>query len=207
MLLKAYIVILALLLPMSAQATDMVLTFQDESGKAVEDVVATLYPNGKPTPLPAAKPDATIVQRDLKFDPFILAIPVGTKVHLPNQDRVRHQVYSFSSAKRFSLELYGQNESRSVVFDKEGVAALGCSIHDAMVAFVKVVDTGLYGVAKSNGVVTFKNLPTGPLTIKIWHPYQNTPEAEQIINLVVPEQGSVQQTVKISLRAMRKRGT
>jgi plastocyanin len=197
----------AMLLAQPARATDMMLTFQDETGKPVGDVVVTLYPNGKPAALPASRPEATIIQRNLKFDPFVLTVPVGTKVNFPNLDRVRHQVYSFSDAKRFSLELYGQNESRAVVFDQQGVAALGCSIHDAMVAFVKVVDTGLYESAKADGVVSFKNLPTGPLTVKVWHPYQNTPGAEQVVNLVIPERGSVQQTVKISLRAMRKRGS
>ena len=65
-------------------------------------------------------------------------MPVGATVSFPNRDKVRHHVYSFSAAKKFDLKLYGRDETRSVVFDKPGVVALGCNIHDVMSGFIVV---------------------------------------------------------------------
>ena len=61
-----------------------------------------------------------IEQNDVHFDPFILVVPVGAEVSFPNLDKVRHHVYSFSSAKRFEIKLYGRDETRKVTFDKAG---------------------------------------------------------------------------------------
>ena len=74
----------------------------------------------------------------MQFHPFVLIVPVGAKVSFPNLDPTRHHVYSFSPAKQFELKLFARDQSRSVVFDKPGVVALGCNIHDAMTAFIVV---------------------------------------------------------------------
>ena len=80
-------------------------------------------------------------QRQHQFHPFVLVVPVGANVSFPNFDPTRHHVYSFSPAKRFELKLFARDQSRSVRFDKPGVVALGCNIHDQMSAFIDVVDT------------------------------------------------------------------
>ncbi|HET6942615.1 MAG TPA: methylamine utilization protein, partial [Sphingomicrobium sp.] len=82
----------------------------------------------------------SVSQRDMQFHPFVLVVPVGAKVSFPNLDPTRHHVYSFSPAKKFELKLFAKDQSRSVVFDKPGVVALGCNIHDAMTAFIYVAD-------------------------------------------------------------------
>ncbi len=66
---------------------------------------------------------------------------VGATVSFPNLDPFRHHVYSFSPAKRFELKLYAKDQTRSVTFDKAGIVAIGCNIHDSMSAFIFVTDT------------------------------------------------------------------
>ena len=61
-------------------------------------------------------------------------------MYFPNSDNVRHQVYSFSPAKRFQLPLYAGTPAAPVVFDRPGVVAIGCNIHDQMSAYLVVVD-------------------------------------------------------------------
>jgi hypothetical protein len=66
---------------------------------------------------------------------------VGTSVHFPNRDSVRHHVYSFTPAKKYELKLYTGTPANPVVFDRAGVVPLGCNIHDRMSAHIVVVDT------------------------------------------------------------------
>ena len=107
----------------------------------------------------------------MQFHPFVLVVPVGAKVSFPNLDPTRHHVYSFSPAKKFELKLFARDQSRSVVFDKPGVVALGCNIHDAMTAFIFVSDTQFAARTGANGIAQFANAPNAPGRITVWHPY------------------------------------
>jgi hypothetical protein len=77
----------------------------------------------------------------MQFHPFLTGRPGRREVSFPNLDPTKHHVYSFSPAKRFELKLFAKDQSRSVHFDKPGVVALGCNIHDAMTAFIVVTDS------------------------------------------------------------------
>ena len=44
-----------------------------------------------------------MAQQVKQFLPGVLVVPVGTSVHFPNRDSVRHHVYSFFPAKKFEL--------------------------------------------------------------------------------------------------------
>jgi hypothetical protein len=107
-------------------------------------------------------------QRDKQFYPFLLVVQTGTAVQFPNFDTVRHHVYSFSPIKRFDLKLYSGTPAEPVMFDRPGVATLGCNIHDRMSAHIVVVDTPLFGKTDANG--QFKlDLPPGDHVLKLWH--------------------------------------
>jgi plastocyanin len=118
------------------------------------------------------RPKATMVQQFQQFDPFVLPIEVGTTVDFPNRDSFRHHVYSFSPAKSFELKLYGGDQTETVTFDKEGVVALGCNIHDNMLAYIDVVGTPYFVKTGIDGIGTISNLPAGSYTITVWHPDQ-----------------------------------
>lgn len=55
--------------------------------------------------LDAVTADATRDKIDKLFMPGPLEVQMGIRVHFPNHDHVRHQVYSFSLAKPFGLPL------------------------------------------------------------------------------------------------------
>ena len=117
-----------------------------------------------------------MAQKNITFAPHVLIVPVGSTVTFPNRDKVRHHVYSFSKPKRFDLKLYGKEETRSVVFDKAGVVALGCNIHDAMSGFVLVVDTPYAMQTDANGRAAITGVPAGAASVRIWHPTIRTPD-------------------------------
>lgn len=136
------------------------------------DAVVTAYPNAAydKSRIRFAWP-YRVSQHDMTFDPFVLVVPVGGEVSFPNQDTVRHHVYSFSPAKSFELKLYGQDETRTVRFDKPGIVALGCNIHDQMSAFIVVVDTPFAAKTDASGQATLRNLPGDQARLTVWHPY------------------------------------
>jgi len=114
---------------------------------------------------------------------------------------VRHHVYSFSAAKPFELKLYGRDETRKVRFDKPGVVAVGCNIHDSMVGFIRVVDTPYAGKSDAAGRVVVRDLPAGPATVTIWHPYAKAPRGEIVRQIVTPASGAARLSATLDLRA------
>lgn len=141
----------------------------DASGKPLGDAVVFLESREGRL---ASKPlvGVEIVQSKRQFDPRVLVVPVGTAVAFPNRDSVRHHVYSFSPTKTFELKLYSGVDANPVLFDRAGIAVLGCNIHDNMTAWVVVVETPYFGRSTSLGVVNMASVPPGNYRLRVWHP-------------------------------------
>jgi plastocyanin len=184
-----------------ARAVDVSFAITSARGGPVPDTVITAYPSGGSRGPLRADWAMSMDQRDLQFDPFVLIVPEGADVKFPNHDNVRHHVYSFSPAKTFELKLYGRDETRSVRFDKVGVVSLGCNIHDSMVAFIKVVDTPYAAKTDNAGQAILRGVPPGPAQVHIWHPYLKAADNELVQTVVVPASGTLQQAVRIDVRA------
>ncbi|MDN5781516.1 MAG: methylamine utilization protein [Luteimonas sp.] len=137
------------------------------NGLPAVDAVASLH---SVEAAAATKPaPAVIDQRDTQFTPRVSVVHVGSQIRFPNSDNVRHQVYSFSPAKRFQLPLYSGKPASPVLFDKPGVVELGCNIHDWMVAYVVVVDTPYHAITDKLGRASL-SAPPGRYRLRIWHP-------------------------------------
>jgi plastocyanin len=115
-------------------------------------------------------PTVTVSQVDKEFVPYVTAIPVGTLVRFPNHDNILHNVYSFSSAKKFQLPLYKDEPPEPITFDKPGAVVLGCNIHDWMVAYLYVVETPYYAKTDDKGRLELKSVPAGTYDLEVWHP-------------------------------------
>ncbi|MCU0932118.1 MAG: methylamine utilization protein [Serpentinimonas sp.] len=152
----------------AAAATSLEVTVRDSAGQPLAGAVVVLE---SPAARRAVQPleSASIAQRGKAFVPSVLVVPRGTPVTFPNQDTVRHHVYSFSEPKRFELKLYLGTPAVPVVFDKAGVVVLGCNIHDDMVAWVVVTDTPYYGTTNESGKVLLSGLPAGDYQLRVWH--------------------------------------
>src|SRR5205085_11106780 len=159
----------------------------DASGRPVRDAVVTLYPS-EGARQPHASGRYVVAQQGLQFRPFLTVVPVGADVSFPNLDPTKHHVYSFSAAKRFELKLFAKDQSRTVHFDRPGVVALGCNIHDQMSAFIVVTDSAWTARTNAQGVAAFADAPNAPGRLTVWHPYLRLPG------------GVVQQSVTASQR-------
>ena len=184
-----FAVLVALVAP-CARAADLQVQVHDAKGRPVRDAVVTYYPQGGGPSEPFRfEWPYRMAQQNLQFDPFVLVVPAGATVAFPNRDTVRHQVYSFSPAHPLELKLYGRDETRTVKFDRVGVIALGCNIHDSMVAFIKVVDTPFAAKTDAQGQVLLHGAPPGAGTLRIWHPYLKARGNELSEEVSLPQGG------------------
>lgn len=195
----------ALSLAGPAHAGDLVLTLTTTAGKPVVDAVVMVRTQGGPRTGPRMAGPLTVSQKDTQFHPFILIAPVGAEVTFPNLDPFHHHVYSFSKAKTFELKLYGKDQTRKVTFDKPGVVGLGCNIHDQMSAFIRVVDTPYAAKTGSGGQVTLRDIPAGPVTVTVWHPFLKAPGGELSTQATMPARGPVPIALSGDLRTPRMR--
>jgi plastocyanin len=145
------------------------------AGKPVPDAAVVLEPLA-PAPRQAPKnlPHAVIEQRGAEFSPYVTVVQTGTAVDFPNNDTVRHHVYSFSQPKRFEIKLYAGKPGQPITFDKPGEVVIGCNIHDWMEAYVLVVESAYFGKTGADGQVRIANLPAGRYRVQLWHPLQKT---------------------------------
>lgn len=186
--------LLAFSAPALASAATVTLDVRGPDGRPLADAVVTIDVPGHAPAVPRGP--YVMEQRAIAFQPHVLVVPVGASVSFPNRDQVRHHVYSFSRAKRFDLKLYGREEQRSVVFDRPGIVALGCNIHDTMSGFI-VVSASPYAVrTDAAGRAVLADVPPGPATLTVWSPAIRRPDNTLAQPIAVPAAG-VAKTIAI----------
>jgi hypothetical protein len=127
-------------------------------------------------------------------------VPVGAVMSFPNSDKVRHQVYSFSPAKKFELPLYAGREAAPVTFDKPGVVVLGCNIHDWMIGYVYVSDSPYFAKTVADGSATLNDLPPGDYQVRIWHPGLESSE-QATMQQVTVSAGATESQWRVALKS------
>jgi plastocyanin len=116
---------------------------------------------------PPAEP-AVIEQRDQAFVPHVTVVLQGTTVRFPNNDRVRHNVFSPSAPKPFNFGIYPPGAVKEMTFDQPGVVSLLCNIHENMSAFVLIVQNPYFARVASDGKFQIHNIPDGIYTFTLW---------------------------------------
>ena len=159
--------LLGVLCAPAALAGMVTVNVATRSGAAAADAMIVLDPLDATPPMHHEA--AIIDQINKRFAPRVSVVRTGTTITFPNSDRIRHQVYSFSPAKTFSLKLYAGSPNTPVIFDHPGLVVLGCNIHDSMLAFVAVVDSPYFAKTTDAGTVSL-NLPAGRYRLLAWHP-------------------------------------
>jgi len=110
-----------------------------------------------------------LVQKNKRFTPHILVVPVGAVVEFPNHDPFFHNVFSLFEGKRFDLGLYEAGATRTITFTKPGVSYIFCNIHPEMSAVIIVTKSPYYALSDTAGKVTISDVPAGRYQLNIWH--------------------------------------
>ncbi len=120
-----------------------------------------------------------IDQMNLVFVPHVLAVQKGTTVDFPNNDEVRHNVFSTPDCcNQFNLGTYDVGASKPVTFNEICEVPLLCNVHAEMSAFVVVLDNPYFGVTSKDGSFTIGNVPPGTYKLKTWHEKLRSEEHE-----------------------------
>jgi plastocyanin len=141
------------------------------------DVVVSLEARGL-SASPPAMPVA-MDQQGMKFIPHVLPVVTGTTVRFLNNDPVRHNV--FSPEGHYNLGNWPRGEIRDHTFDTSGVYTQLCRRHDAMEAFVVVLDTPFFSTTDPAGAFEITNVPPGDYTLVAWSETLKT--ATQIVTV------------------------
>lgn len=203
MKLKVVCTTLGLILGFAAPAhpAELHITVKDHKGKNVEDAVVLAVAMDPRTALHSKPPQDAVDQVDKQFVPYVKPVFVGSTVRFPNSDNIRHQVYSFSPAKKFELPLYAGGNAAPVTFDKPGVVVLGCNIHDWMIGYIYVADTPFFAKTGPLGTASIADLPPGEYRVRIWHPSMDRAEETTSRQIVVGSEPVVNADWQIGLNA------
>lgn len=183
--------VLALVCSGMTHAAGITVTVTDAAGLPVPDAVVYAEPAGGQT-LPKVARPAEIEQKGRRFAPLVTVIQAGTDVSFPNNDTVRHHVYSFSTPKVFELKLYSGTPGSPILFDKPGTVVVGCNIHDQMLAYIHVVGTPYFARTDAAGRARLDGIVAGKYGLKLWH-YKMTAPAQ------IQEQALLMTTVDTSV--------
>ena len=148
-------------------------------------------------PVPSDPETVTIEQRNSRFEPDLVVIPVGSTVNFPNFDPIFHNVFSLSRTLPFDLGFYPKSKSKSEVFDKAGVVQVYCHIHANMYAAIVVTDNPWYGKPDADGKVMLKDVPAGHYKAQAWHKVAGLYYAD----VDVPAKGRVQVDISVPVDA------
>ena len=159
-----------LLVAVTAGATGTikgVVTSAGETPAPLADAVVLI--DGPSTSTAAGAPHAVMDQKDQRFVPHVLAVPVGTKLDFHNGDTVFHNVNTAFAAEPFDLGLYKQGETKSVTVHVPGVRHIRCNVHPGMEGYVVVHANPHVAVTDAQGRYTITGVPAGSYTVRVWH--------------------------------------
>lgn len=141
--------------------------FAPVAGEAAATVVYFVPERGGARPRPGR---FSIYTQGKAFDPPHLVVPVGSTIAFPNNDPIRHNVFSATPGAAFDLGFYGEGESRERVFEQPGVVVVNCNVHHVMQAEVLVVPSVHQARVDAGGRFQLDGLPPGRGTLYLWHP-------------------------------------
>lgn len=196
----SFVLPLAASLAAALSGGELSLTVRTPKGDPVADAVVSLQPAGQTAPPPAPGTAVEIGQQGQEFSTSVTVVQMGTKVVFPNNDKVQHHVYSLSKAKKFELPLYNPGAADSFVFDAPGVVALGCNIHDWMLAYLVVVPTPYFAKTDAAGQARVQ-APAGRYHLELWHPRLALKQKQDID---LPESGDLPREFAVDLKPDRR---
>jgi plastocyanin len=169
--------------------------FKDFAGVVVWlESVSPAGRNTSPSP-----PVFEMKQKDKKFVPHLLAIPLGAAVAFPNLDPIFHNAFSNFNGQLFDVGLYKPGSSRTVRFQREGVVRVFCNIHPTMSAVIIVLKEPYFAISTRTGAFEISGVPAGEYRLRVFHE-RSTAEALQLLErqIVVQDAAVVLPPIPIS---------
>jgi plastocyanin len=137
--------------------------------KADSVVYVNAIPGAK---FPASVKPFTMNQKNLQFQPHVMAVPLGATVEFMNADPRRHNIFWESVngdlKQSHNLGTWPQGQTRPFKFTVAGVVPLGCNVHPDMSGFIIVSPTPYYAVTDAAGNFKITGVPDGSYKLTAW---------------------------------------
>jgi len=154
------------------------------------DVVVWLTADNGDNSLPSPAPAFRMAQRDKRFTPHLLVVPLGATVAFPNFDPFFHNVFSLGEARPFDLGLYQAGGSRSQQFTRPGPSFVFCNLHPQMSAVILTVPSRWYAVSDASGAYRLDALPAGAYHLHVWYEHAQAAELAQLEQAITVAPGA-----------------
>jgi plastocyanin len=139
------------------------------NGEAVARAVVYLQ-RGDGTPPAATLTEQTIRQKDLRFDPDFVVVPVGAIVAFDNLDKEIHNIYSRAKANRFDTGAHMPDTITRITLKNPGAVPLRCRTHERMRGLIYVAPSSYVAVTDDRGAFQITGVPSGAYRVEAWHP-------------------------------------
>jgi plastocyanin len=148
--------------------------------KNAAGAVVWLTPTKGEAPKPTADKVFTLTQKNKRFEPHLLVVPIGSAVLFPNKDPFFHNVFSVYEGTRFDLGLYASGSSREVRFSRPGPSYIFCNIHPEMSAVIMVMTTPYYATSDAAGDYSIDGVPPGEYELSVWYERADPDKLKQL---------------------------
>jgi plastocyanin len=139
---------------------------------------AVVYLKNSSQPPSQAPPEVAIRQKNQKFIPSFIAVPVGAIILFENDDSEMHNVRSSSPGNRFDVGAHPEGTTKKVELKTPGVVLLRCKIHEEMRGMIFVSPSPYFSVTGKNGTFKLPSVKPGSYRIEAWHPRLTAEEVE-----------------------------
>jgi plastocyanin len=122
------------------------------------------------TPPAATLTEQKIRQKDLRFDPDFVVVPVGTIVAFENLDKEIHNIYSRAKANRFDTGAHMPDTITRITLKHPGAVPLRCRTHERMRGLIYAAPSPYVAVTDDRGAFQITGVPSGAYRVVAWHP-------------------------------------
>jgi plastocyanin len=130
------------------------------------------------------------------FVPRVMAMVLGEKLVLKNNDPKLHIVHSYLEKQTvFNVAVPFKNHQMELThkIKKTGLMQVNCDTHAWMRGYIHVFDHPFFAVTDDKGSFSVPNIPPGTYTLKAWHEKAGL----QSIEIKVPEEGEIRVNLEV----------
>jgi plastocyanin len=154
-------------------------TIMTSDGQLISDIELVVEPQTQGLRYVVA---VLVDQREMMFDPPVVAVQHGQAVRFENNDNCNHSVIATSpnTENQFSLFVTASQPYERVFEPQKQPIEIGCSLHAWMKAWVFVVPHPWFAVTDAQGRFKLENVPPGRWKLLLRHPRTGKQERHEI---------------------------
>jgi plastocyanin len=160
----------------------------------VGPIVIVLDGVDAPLKFDVPKEQARVRQKDARFVPSFLVVTAGQTLELSNDDRIFHNVFSYSKPNEFDLGTYSKGSSRFVTLRHPGLVHVYCSIHASMNAAIFVAPSPYFDLVSAMGKFDVQRIPPGNYLLRTW--CAKLPELTRNVEIIADGATTVELTLR-----------